>query len=174
MYKVQEIPLLIYSECVSEKHFDWGSMHSRGSRCEGVLFEKWGCESGRVVVRNMFEHTSEHALKQVLSSFLAFVLWYEWRQGVRVWHPCRMATNLKLLHLSKKVENALSNEGFRTWNNTIQKTCGLPCSRRGWNEWAHYTKSSSVAVQIAQNLKSDQSQSTEVPPEHVIYLVYCF
>ena len=97
-------------------------------------------------------------------SWFAKWKWLEWDDDKECafCHPCRMATNLKLFNLSKKAENAFSSEGFRTWKNAIhcfRKHEHSLAHKEGVMKWVHYTKSSSVSVQIAQNLKTDQAKA---------------
>ena len=89
--------------------------------------------------------------------------WLEWddEKESAFCHPCRMAAVLKF-ELSKKAEQAFSTDGFQTWKNAthaFRKHESSRSHRDAIVEWAHYTKSHSVAAQLVTQLQAEQERA---------------
>ena len=77
-------------------------------------------------------------------------------------HPCRMATSLNFITFSKKAENAFSTDGFRNWKDATRiyrKHESSHAHKEAVMKWVHYTKSQSVAAQLAQQVRDNQAMA---------------
>ena len=64
-----------------------------------------------------------------------------------------MATSLNFITFSKKAEKAFSTGGFRNWKDAtriFRKHGSSHAHKEAVLKWVHYTKSQSVAAQLAQ------------------------
>ena len=76
--------------------------------------------------------------------------------------PCRMATCLNFITFSKKAEKAFNTGGFRNWKDAtciFGKHESSHTHKEAVMKWVHYTKSQSVAAQLAQQIRDEQAMA---------------
>ena len=90
--------------------------------------------------------------------------WLEWddEKECAFCHPCRMATILNFITFSKKAEKTFSTGGFQNWKDAtriFRKHDSSHAHKEAVMKWVHYTKSQSVAAQLAQQICDDQAKA---------------
>ena len=98
------------------------------------------------------------------SSWYSKWSWLEWDDEMECafFHPCRMATNLSFITFSKKAEKTFSTGEFQNWKDAtsiFRKHDSSHAHKEAVMKWAHYTKSQSIAAQLAQQFRDDQTKA---------------